>query len=461
MLGDDCDAAGRSWRSGRPRVLLITLDRVAEQMAGPAIRAWELAHLLSEYADVTLATADMGAVTSDTVELVPFIAHSPRAIRRHVAEADVIIAQPQWSVLATWMHRSPARVIYDLYDPELFEALEALTDRTAAIRQMWLELTFDRLHDALHGGHHFMCASEKQRDLWIGTMYGQRLIAPGRYVRDPSFRSVIDVVPFGLPSEPPAPAAGSAIRSAFPAIAPDDEIVLWNGGIWNWLDPACAVRAFAHLRERRPQARLVFMGGSAMPAARLAAASARLAVADAGLEDRVFFNDVWVPYDERAAWLQDATCAVATHLEHLETRYAFRTRLLDCFWASLPVVCTAGDDLSERVQRGGLGETVAPGDDVGLAAALERVLQRGRASYADALAGVAAEFAWPRVAEPLVQFVMDARPSEPLGGRTRPPWRREILHQARFVAYHVSHHPLHKANTARVRLLARATGTRR
>ena len=45
--------------------------------------------------------------------------------------------------------------------------------------------------------------------------------------------------------------------------------------------------------------------------ATVAAASARLAVADAGLEDRVFFNDVWVPYDERAAWLQDATCAVA------------------------------------------------------------------------------------------------------------------------------------------------------
>ncbi|MDQ3722277.1 MAG: glycosyltransferase, partial [Actinomycetota bacterium] len=446
MLGHDGDAAGRSWRKERPRVLLITTDRVAEQMAGPAIRCWELGHLLSEHADVTLAAADTGSIGSDTIELVRFIAHSPRAIRRHIAEADVIIAQPQWSVIASWMRRSRARVIYDLYDPETLETLETFANGATLERYMWLELTLDRLQDALRGGHHFLCASERQRDLWIGAMYGQRLIGPTLYDRDPSFRSIIDVVPFGLPQEPPPAPACSVVRNTFPAIAPDDEIVLWNGGIWNWLDPACAVRAFAHLRERRPRARLVFMGAGTMAAARDAAARARRAAIDAELLDRsVFFNEEWVPYGERSAWLRDADCAVGTHLEHLETRFAFRTRLLDCFWAGLPAVCTEGDDLSERVRRDGLGEAVLPGDDVALAAALERVLDRGRASYAGALAKVAAEYAWPRVAEPLVQFVMNARPTRPLGGHARGPWRRESPHQARFVAYQLSHHALHRA----------------
>ncbi|PZS25129.1 MAG: hypothetical protein DLM61_20545, partial [Pseudonocardiales bacterium] len=367
-------------------------------------------------------------------------------------EADVIIAQPQWSVIATWIHRSRARVIYDLYDPETLETLETSAHRSTLERYMWLELTLDRLHDALRGGHHFVCASEKQRDLWIGAMYGERLIAPTLYDRDPSFRSVIDVVPFGLPMGPPPVPTSSAIRAAFPAIAPDDEIVLWNGGIWNWLDPACAVRAFAHLRERRPRARLVFMGAGTMAAAKDATARARQAALDADLLDRaVFFNAEWVPYHARSAWLQDADCAVGTHLEHLETRFAFRTRLLDCFWAALPPVCTAGDDLSDRVRRDGLGEAVAPGDDVALAAALERVLGRGRGAYADALTAVAAEYAWPRVAAPLVDFVLDKRPSRPLGGNARGPWRRESTHQARFVAYQLGHHWLHKVNQARVR----------
>jgi len=443
-------------RADRPRVLFITLDRIGARMAGPAIRCWELGHLLSDRADVTIAAAELGTISSDRVQLVRFAAHSPRALRALVASADVIIAQPQWSVLAAWMHRSAARVIYDLYDPEALETLEIFAHRATLERTMWLDLTLDRFQDALRSGHHFVCASEKQRDLWIGAMYGQRLISPAAYDRDPSFRSVIDVVPFGLPSEPPATPGSSAIRAAFPAIGADDEIVLWNGGIWNWLDPVCAVRAIAHLSARRPHVRLVFMGRGDMAAARVATAAARKAATDAGLLDRsVFFNREWVPYGERSAWLGDADCAVATHLEHLETRFAFRTRSLDCFWAGLPVVCTEGDDLSERVRREGLGEAVPPGDDIAVAAALERVLARGRASFAGPLADVAAEYAWPRVAKPLVDFVFDERPSRPLAGPMRGPWRRESIHQARSIAYRVSHHALHKANTARLRLRQR------
>src|SRR6185503_10968946 len=61
---------------------------------------------------------------------------------------------------------------------------------------------------------------------------------------------------------------------------------------------------------------------------------------------------------ERGAWLLDADCAVSAHLDHLESRYAFRTRLLDCFWAGLPIVCTRGDELADRVERERLGEAV-------------------------------------------------------------------------------------------------------
>ena len=431
--------------SARPRVLLITLDRVGERMAGAAIRAWELAHVLSAHADVTLAAAEIRSVSSDAVALVECAANSTSALRDRVMAADVVVAQPQWPVIAGWMHRSGARVVYDLYDPETLETLELFADRPLQ-RRMWVHLTLDRLHDALRGGHHFLCASEKQRDLWLGALYAQRLIGPDAYDRDPSFRSVIDVVPFGLPADAVPAASGSPIRAAFPAIGPDDEIVLWNGGIWNWLDPACAVRALELLAERRPRARLVFMGGTDHPAARRASEEARRAASAAGmLDSRVFFNTRWVPYEQRADWLLEATCAVTTHREHLETRFAFRTRLLDCFWAGLPVVCTEGDELSERVRRERLGEAVPPGDAAALADALERVLAAGRGSYAGALATIAEELAWPRVAAPLVRFATAIERPSPLGGALRRPWRREAGHALRSLAYAASHDALHRA----------------
>ena len=43
------------------------------------------------------------------------------------------------------------------------------------------------------------------------------------------------------------------MRKSIPALGENDEIVLWNGGIWNWLDAPRAVRAFALLSRGAPR----------------------------------------------------------------------------------------------------------------------------------------------------------------------------------------------------------------
>ena len=99
---------------------------------------------------------------------------------------------------------------------------------------------------------------------------------------------------------------------------------------------------------------------------------ARRRAAELGLlGDRVAFADRWVPYDERGLWLADADVGVSLHTRHVETELSFRTRILDYFWAGLPVVCTGGDVLAELVAADDLGIVVDPGDVDGLAAALD------------------------------------------------------------------------------------------
>jgi glycosyltransferase involved in cell wall biosynthesis len=350
------------------------------------------------------------------VAIEPFDPARPHALRRLIDAAGVIVTPPQGAVVTAWLRRSRAALVYDLYDPGPLEMLEIHAGASPAVRELWTMLAADQLIDALHLGNHFICATERQRDLWLGAMVGNRLLTPRTYDADPSLRSVIDVVPFGIPEAAPEPTSGG-VRARFPAIAADAEIVLWNGGIWNWLDPGTAVRAVAALVERRPGVRLVFMGRPPhLEDAARAAHEARRLAADAGLLDRVvFFNDTWVPYAERSAWLLEADCAVSTHLEHLETRFAFRTRLLDCLWAGLPVVCTQGDELAERIVRSDLGAVAPPGDAVTLASALERVLRRGKPAYAEALAAAASELSWPAVARPLIRYVTAAEHPPRLG----------------------------------------------
>jgi len=427
----------------RPRVLIISLDPVGEQMAGLGIRCSELARVLAAHADVTLAAAGENAGHVEGVATIAFLPHSPTALRRPIADADLVLTQPQWPVITAWLARSRARVVFDLYDPETFETLELFAGRRPAKRRLMADVTVDRLLDAFRVGDHFICASETQRDLWIGAMLAARRMAPARYDTDPTFREVIDVVPFGVPPAPPSRTAGG-VRARFPQIGADDEIVLWNGGLWRWLDAVGAVRAMALIADRRPQARLVFMGAASNPAADEATAEARELARQCGLLERtVFFNDRWVPYADRAAWLLDADCSLSLHHDHLETRYAFRTRLLDCFWAGLPVVCTAGDDLSQRVERDDLGVTVLPGDHEGAATAIERVLDRGKERYAPGLAAVAAEHAWPRVAQPLVRWI--AEPAPRSTGRAAP---RALGHRARAAAYVAGHRVLSRRHGA-------------
>lgn len=392
-----------------PRVLVICAGPIAEQLTGIAIRAVELGRALAPYADVTLA----GVSPSSGDHGLPVISYelfAPRRgeLRRHIAQADCIVAQPPWPVLARWLRGARAQLVYDLYDPEPFEVIERLRARHRLLRRLVYGLTTDRVLDGLMSADHIICASEKQRDMWIGALLAQGRITPQTYDRDPTLRELIDCVPFGLPDDPPAHDDRDPLRERFPQIGAEDEVVLWNGGIWAWLDAPCAIRAIGLLAERRPQVKLVFMGAATLPAGLQAQAQAQALASELGLAgESVFFNDGWVAYEERAAWLSSANCVISTHTDHLETRFAFRTRMLDAFWAELPIVCTEGDDLADRVSREDLGVTMPAGDYLAVAAALERVLSNGREHYRPQLSAAGAEQRWSRVAEPLVRWVCD------------------------------------------------------
>ena len=80
-----------------PRVLVICSDRIGKQMAGPAIRAYELAKALRPHAsEVMLAGLETDAEPLDDVDVVQYHIRDQRRIKPLIARADVIVAQPPW-----------------------------------------------------------------------------------------------------------------------------------------------------------------------------------------------------------------------------------------------------------------------------------------------------------------------------------------------------------------------------
>ena len=194
-------------------------------------------------------------------------------------------------------------------------------------------------------------------------------------------------------------------------------MVLWGGGIYNWFDPVTLIRGVEIAARTLRNLRLVFMStGHPNPDIQTmwTQVEARRVAADLGLTGtHVFFNDTWVAYEERADWLLDADIGVSTHFDHVETRFSFRTRILDYFWAGLPVICTAGDTLADDIERLGIGVTVAPEDPASVAEAL-LVLGKDAARRQECgrhAAEHAATLTWPAVSSPLRRFCADPRPA--------------------------------------------------
>jgi hypothetical protein len=120
----------------------------------------------------------------------------------------------------------------------------------------------------------------------------------------------------------------------------------------------------------------------------------------------VIVLDDWVPYAERGRYLAEADVGVSAHLPGVETRFAFRTRLLDYIWARLPTLATAGDSLGAQIADAGGGLLVAPGDQAGWQAAIARFYADAalRAAARAAMGLLAERFAWDEVARPLAGF---------------------------------------------------------
>jgi GT2 family glycosyltransferase/glycosyltransferase involved in cell wall biosynthesis len=397
------------------RVLILSSDPLYQNLAGPGIRAVEMARYLARSCYVTLAAPEQADLSLPNVECVAFKRGDQEAVQHLASHAEVLIVQGFALYFYPALKALHKVLIVDLYDPFHLENLELHTkqDPADALARSSGDLAI--LNEQLRVGDFFICASERQRDFWLGALGSMGRLSPEAYCHDPTFRSLLDVVPFGLEPTPPVHER-QVVKGVVPGINAEDTLLLWGGGIWDWLDPLTVIRAMAIVREQRPDVKLFFMGyhhpnPADVPVMAMYDRAVALAQ-ELGLHGQtVFFNDRWVPYAERANYLLEADIGVSAHLEHVETRFAFRTRLLDYIWAGLPMVVSAGDTLADTVIERGLGHVVPIEDAEAYAAAILALAEQPdrRQVFEPAFAAAREHFVWPQALQPLVTFCRQPR----------------------------------------------------
>lgn len=395
-------------------VILVTLEPVSKVMAGPAIRCLELGKQLASHMDVTLATP---VACGKDQELSPpcdrltiATGMSRTRLYHEAAKHDIIVFQsnvlkpfPKLADLGKYL-------VVDLYDPYLFAVLVQYKDDPIAASSSY-RLMHKILERHMEVADFSICASEVQRDYWLGRYCAIGRLNPEMYRFDPSLRKLIDVVPFGLSSQEPE-RTGLGIRGKLGSPGDDEKILIWGGGIWDWFDPLTVIEAVGRVKERVPGVKLYFMGWKSPNPKVEVMSMARQAKALAeklGLIDKhVFFGQDWVPYEKRVNYLLDADIAVSAHFDLPETRYSFRTRILDYLWTGLPVLSTGGDPLSIEIEQQGAGIALACKSVPDWEQAIEKLCTDDEllARFKQASRQLSREYRWEKTSLALVQYCL-------------------------------------------------------
>lgn len=340
-------------------------------MAGPGIRAWHFAEQLRRHVPVTLvgrgdlADAQWGSPAAEA------------AMRR----AAVLVGQPARGFRR---RRRGQRIVYDLFDPLVLELRELYGSKPSPRQRLHLAAEWWRLLYALRHADLLVCAAAKQREF-----YAQLQSTDVPWIE----------VPFGIdPAETKVCAK------------PQDNIVVWGGGVWEWLDPATAVEAILRLNAEGLRCRLLFLGRARPnPHAIDRRRESRFEELLRRGGDVVSANAEWIPYRERLSWLRSGKIAIMLHRPTAEAVYSIRTRLFDALAAGVPIVATRRGFAAELVEKEELGVVVPPGDVAAVAEAVRRLLTND-AFYrrcVENLERLRPRFAWESVTRPLTDAIVE------------------------------------------------------
>lgn len=357
-------------------VVVHTADVVGERMAGPGIRAWHFARELSSVAPVTL----IAKFTNFTRRDEPFSTAergSPDA-RKAIRNASVLIGQPKRG----FIKRRGQKIIYDLFDPVVLELRELYGSAPSIRQRIHIAAEWSRLSFALRFGDLLICASPQQR-----TFYRQLQAGDATWIE----------VPFGIDM--------ADSRRCRPS---PDNIVIWGGGAWEWLDPKTAVEAVVALNREGIRCRLLFLG-RVRPDAHIVERRRENRFNDL-LESGapyVSANSEWIPFRERLSWLQSGKVAIMLHRPTPEAEYSIRTRLFDAIAAGVPVLATEKGFAADLVRRENLGIVVPPLDTAAVAAAIRRLITDDdfHAACVKNLERIRPRFAWDVVTQPIIAAV--------------------------------------------------------
>jgi glycosyltransferase involved in cell wall biosynthesis len=347
-------------------IAIMAPDVLATSTSGYGLRSLGLGRSLAAEHDVKILARGDSALEVGRAQILT----DPNGQTQALRTADVVISAA--SIPSRRLVQIRGAIVSDLYDPWIIETLtiDRLTPESEGV------MVRDHIRDlvfALRFSRHILCANVQQRDLYLGMLLGSEFLGHRELLRERELLERILVLPNGIEASPLPDRLMARRRLGF---APEEIVLLWGGGVWDWLDPVTVVSAIAEAAKRAPMLRLVFLGlqreGYRDPNTRHASEFLDRCRVEGLFDTVVRANRSWVDLDERTLYLAASDAGIIGQGSYLESHFSFRTRFVDCLWAGIPVLAAGSDPLTDEGVAEGWAVRCPPGDPGALAKTLVR-----------------------------------------------------------------------------------------
>jgi MoaA/NifB/PqqE/SkfB family radical SAM enzyme/glycosyltransferase involved in cell wall biosynthesis len=403
----------------RYSLLIISGEKFSRNMAGIALRQTSIAKILSKVSDVSIASP-YDTEDIQEVEFIKFNQNEQDSLRNIVSQFDMILFQGHILHHYPFLKKIDKIMIVDVFSPIVFESLNWHQYESFDKRLFFHDLDLMILNEQLEVGDFFICSSEVQKRFWIGMLTALNRVSPHTIDHDDVLNKLICIIPYGI-SGFHKEKSRNVIKGVHPRVTKDDHLLIWNGGIYNWLDPKTPIEAMVKICQKRTDVKLFFLGTKhpnpeipVMPACLNAIKLAE----SYGLADHFIFFLEWTKADERFDYILESDATLSFYYNNIETRYSYRTRLLDNIATGIaPIVTDCGDTFSKMIKDYHLGEVIPPEDVDFTEKVIEKLVENRelRDEYKQNLEDFSDKMLWDIVLSPLIEFISNPLKSNDYG----------------------------------------------
>ncbi len=384
-------------------ILVVAYDRIGPRMAGPSLRCLALAREIASTNPVIVLYD--GVSNSIDFENVEFTSRdSVTNLPDFYSQFSSALAPPLVAMTNPELLESNLPLVIDLFDPVVWENLDLYSSLPVNEQEFQHERHLAALIAGCIRGDYFLVAGQRQVDLFTGALMALNRFNPAVCQPGIGPEQLIGLIPFGLDPLEMNSISSSDLPDEYHN---DGPMVVWGGGIWDWLDPGVIIESWPAVLDKFPTAKLVFPG-TTHPNPHVPEPSSlsklKSAVSNLGIESSVIFGS-WLERNQYLALLSEAACGTSAHVMGMESRYAVRTRFLDSINACLPLVVSGGDEYSPIIENYGLGTVIDSSNPEPFTRAFVSLMETGKQPYRKSFQNARNDLTWNKMAAPLLAWL--------------------------------------------------------